>query len=114
MAKEEDEARRAPAERRHQAWQLARRLARMLQERYGTWKIVLIESLVLGDFTPWSDVDLVAFGIPPERFLRAYGDAMDAGLDAGIGVDLLEGDTLPESFGMEGNPTFGRADCICS
>ena len=99
MAKEEAEARRALAERRRQGWRLARRVARILRKRYGARRVVLIGSLARGHFTPWSDVDLVAFGIPPERFFAAHGAARAAGLAAGIPVELHCGDA--EGFPAE-------------
>ncbi len=94
-----DRARRALRGRRLRAWRLARRVARMLRERYGARRVVLIGSLARGNFTLWSDIDLVAFGIPPERFFAAHGEARAAGLAAGIPVELHCGDA--EGFPAE-------------
>jgi len=83
---EAEAARRAPAARRRRARRPARR-------------VVLIGSPARGHFTLWSDVDLVAFGIPAERFFAAHGAARAAGLAARIPVELHCGDA--EGFPAE-------------
>ncbi len=93
IARAEAEALRALRLRRRRARRLARRLARVLRERYGAKRVVLVGSLAQGNFTAWSDVDLVVFGVPPELFFRAYGEALRWGERAGIPVEVFCGDT---------------------
>ena len=55
-----------------QGWETARRAARLLREEFGATRVVAFGSLIHRDwFTPWSDIDLAAWGIPAEQFYRA-------------------------------------------
>jgi len=75
--------------RRELAWQVARRAARLLKDEFKATRVVVFGSLVRGDcFTPWSDVDLAAWGIAPEDTLRAMGMVLD--LDNEIEVNLVD------------------------
>lgn len=76
-------------ERREQAWAVAHRAAQLLRERFGARRVVAFGSLVHeGCFTPWSDVDLAAWGLRPEDTFRAMGAVAD--LDPDIAVDLVD------------------------
>ncbi len=69
-----------PAElvRREEAWRLARQAAALLKEQFKATKVVAFGSLVKEvTFTPWSDVDIAAWGIDPADTLRAIGAVMD-------------------------------------
>jgi predicted nucleotidyltransferase len=46
-----------------------------------------------GAFTPWSDLDLAASGIPPDQFYTAV--AAVAGLSPELKVDLVDADRCP-------------------
>ena len=79
------------ARRHRQAWRVARRAARLLRERYGASRVVLFGSLAHEAwFTPWSDIDLAAWGIPPERFYDAV--AAITGLSPAFRIDLVDPD----------------------
>ncbi len=72
-----------------QAWQAARRAAKLLKERFGATRVVVFGSLVHKDcFTRWSDVDVAAWGIRPEDTFRAIGAVMD--IDAEPEVNLVD------------------------
>lgn len=61
-------------ERREHAWQLARQAARLLKDEYAVQRVAVFGSLVQpGRFTPWSDVDLAAWGLTAENWLKAIG-----------------------------------------
>lgn len=76
-------------ERWGRAWQVARRAAELLRERFGATRVVAFGSLAhRAWFTPWSDIDLAAWGIPPDAFYRAV--ALVAGLSPEFEVDLVE------------------------
>jgi uncharacterized protein len=76
-------------ERWQHAQRLARQAAKVLYEEFGAVRVLLFGSAVRrASFTPWSDVDLVAWGIPPERFYAAV--AAVTGLSADIKVDLVD------------------------
>jgi predicted nucleotidyltransferase len=78
--------------RRDQAWQLARRAAELLKNEFGAARVVVFGSLAHEDwFTPWSDVDLAAWGIPPSRYFEAVAALSD--LDSEMKIDLVD----PES-----------------
>ena len=49
-----------------------------------------------GCFTPWSDVDVAAWGIRPEDTFRAIGAVMD--VDAEIDVNLVDVNTCRPEF----------------
>jgi predicted nucleotidyltransferase len=59
--------------------------------------VVVFGSLVhRGCFTPWSDVDLAAWGVRPEETFRAIGTVMD--LDAEIEINLVDVETCSSSL----------------
>ena len=78
-------------QRRERALTLARAKARELKVEYGADRVVLFGSLATGRFTRWSDVDLMAFGVPEDRRLAAMADAgIEHDDDPTIlGVDVL-------------------------
>lgn len=96
MAAYRDGARRRQARERQalrareeRAWELARQAAAALREQFGVSRVVVFGSLVHpGWFSPWSDVDIAAWGIGPEDTFRAIGVAMD--LDTEIAVNLID------------------------
>jgi predicted nucleotidyltransferase len=80
---------RALAAREERAWKLARLAADALREQFGATRVVVFGSLVHpGSFTPWSDVDVAAWGLRPEDTFRAIGVVMD--LDVEIPVNLVD------------------------
>jgi predicted nucleotidyltransferase len=87
----------ALAQRRERAWELARQAARLLKEQFGATRVVVFGSLVHeGCFTPWSDVDIAAWGIAPADTFRAIGAVMDLGGD--IEVNLVDMGTCRPSI----------------
>ena len=75
-------------QRQTRAWQLARCAADLLKTRFGASRVVLFGSLVReGCFTPWSDVDIAAWGIPPTDTWRAMSALLE--LDTTIAVNLV-------------------------
>ena len=80
------------AERWEQAWELARTAAHLLCERFGATRVVAFGSLAHRDwFSPWSDIDLAAWGIPADQFYKAV--AVVTGISQDFHVDLVD----PES-----------------
>ncbi len=54
------------------AWELARQAAALLKKEYGAQRVVIFGSLVHPDrFTRWSDVDLAAWGLTSNTWLKA-------------------------------------------
>ena len=87
------------AKRRERAWEVARAVARQLKTRYGAIRVMAFGSLAhKSRFTPWSDVDLAAWGIQPQDYYSALGTAMDLGLECGIRVDVVDPATCSEVF----------------
>lgn len=77
-----------------QAQRLARAAAQRLREEFGARRVVLFGSAVRqSSFTLWSDVDLAAWGVPPERFYAAV--AAVTSLSTEIAVDLIDPDQCP-------------------
>ena len=88
---------RQAQERWQQAQQLAREAAQRLRGEFGAQRVVLFGSAVERSlFTRWSDVDLAAWGIPPERFYAAGAAVTD--LCADIPVDLVDGEQCSENL----------------
>lgn len=72
-----------------QAWQLARRAARLLRAQFHATRVVVFGSLVHEKrFHEWSDIDLAAWGISSKDTFRAIGAVMD--LDPGFEVNLVD------------------------
>jgi predicted nucleotidyltransferase len=79
----------ALARRRERAWKLAQRAMHLLREQFGATRVIVFGSLAHEKaFTPWSDVDIAAWGIHPEDTWRSVGAVMD--LDAEITVSLVD------------------------
>jgi predicted nucleotidyltransferase len=76
-------------QRWEQAWQLARTLAHLLRERFGATRVVAFGSLVRREwFSPWSDIDLAAWGISANQFYQAVASVTDISQD--FQVDLVD------------------------
>jgi len=79
----------ALAQRIERAWALARQAAALLKEQFGATRVVVFGSLTREEtFTPWSDVDVAAWGIRMEDTFRAIGAVWD--LDSEIEVNLVD------------------------
>ena len=80
------------AEQWKRAWKVAQSAARLLREQFGARRVVVFGSLTRREwFTPWSDIDLAAWGIPAQSFYRAV--AKVTGLSSEFKIDLVD----PES-----------------
>ncbi|HHY94935.1 MAG TPA: nucleotidyltransferase domain-containing protein [Firmicutes bacterium] len=80
---------RVPEERMARAWDLARKAAALLREKFGATRVVVFGSLLReGCFTPWSDVDVAAWNLRPEDTFRAIGTVYE--LDPEIEVNLVD------------------------
>jgi predicted nucleotidyltransferase len=88
------------SDRWERAWEVAQTASDLLRLRFGATRVVVFGSLAHREwFTPWSDIDLAAWGIPPGAFYRAV--AAVTGLSAEFKVDLV----APEDC----RPTLRRA-----
>jgi predicted nucleotidyltransferase len=80
------------AERWERAWKVARIAARLLREAFGARRVVAFGSLAHRDwFSPWSDVDLAAWGIPPDQFYRAVASVTSLSPD--FEMDLVDAES---------------------
>ncbi|MDQ7029098.1 MAG: nucleotidyltransferase domain-containing protein [Ardenticatenia bacterium] len=87
LRREQEQQRNWPGEG-SRAWEVARAAARLLREEFGATRVVAFGSLVhRAWFTPWSDIDLAAWGIPPDAFYRAV--ALVTGLSPEFEIDLV-------------------------
>jgi len=83
-----------PEERLARAWQVARRAARLLQERYGVPRVRVFGSLLYPErFHGSSDVDLAVEGLAVGDYWDALADVLF--LDDEITVDLVDPDMCP-------------------
>lgn len=81
--------------RRQEAFDVARKAAQILRDRFGAGKVVVFGSLALGEITRWSDVDLAAWDIPPDRFYAAVAAVTD--LSRSFQIDLIDAKTCKPS-----------------
>jgi uncharacterized protein len=82
--------------RRAKALELAKQASFMLRRRYGARRVVIFGSLVRTKaFNAWSDIDLAAWGIAPDKFFSAV--AAVTGLSPDFKIDLVEPDTCREA-----------------
>jgi predicted nucleotidyltransferase len=83
--------------RRQEAWQLARKAAALLRERYHAQRVVAFGSLANGQiFNAWSDVDIAAWGIAPENTFKAIADVL--WLSTEIQVNLVDVNTCSDNL----------------
>jgi predicted nucleotidyltransferase len=83
-------------ERRAKAIELAKKASFLLRRRYGAKKVVIFGSLArTKTFSTWSDIDLAAWGIEPDKFFSAV--AAVTGLSPDFKIDLVELDTCREA-----------------
>ena len=79
------------------ARQLADEAAEMLREEFSAKKVLLFGSLINRSwFTPWSDIDLAAWGIPQEWFYAAV--AAVTGISKEFEIDLVDPETCRSSL----------------
>ncbi|MDE0686567.1 MAG: nucleotidyltransferase domain-containing protein [Candidatus Poribacteria bacterium] len=73
----------------HRAWDTAHRIAAILYEDFGAAQVAVFGSLAEPDaFSKWSDIDIVVWGIPNDKYFRASSIASDiSGL---FKVDLVD------------------------
>mgnify|MGYP000856253333 FL=1 len=75
--------------RKQQALRIAKQASRILRNQFGARKVVLFGSVTRkDDFGPWSDIDLAAWDIPPDRFFIAI--AAVTGLSGDFKIDLVD------------------------
>jgi predicted nucleotidyltransferase len=87
-----------------QGWAAARTTARILKEKFGASRVIAFGSLLQPDwFGPHSDLDLVTWGIEPDKFYRAVAEV--SCID-GFDVNLVDGAScragLLQCIGQEG------------
>ncbi len=71
-------------------------IAKELKSRFGAKKVALFGSLARGEFDRWSDIDLVAWGIPAAGFYRAV--AFATGFSGDWRVDLVDAEDCSPSL----------------
>ena len=78
--------------RKQHAWQVARQAAQILRNQFHAEKVVVFGSLAHEAwFTLWSDADLAAWGIPPDRFYAAVAKVTE--LSGDVAIDLIDPET---------------------
>lgn len=83
--------------RRVKALELAQKASFLLRQRYGAKRVVVFGSLAMAkSFSVWSDIDLAAWGIAPDKFFSAV--AAVTGLSPDFKIDLVEPDTCREAI----------------
>jgi len=75
--------------RRRAAYRLAKRAADILRKDFNADKVVIFGSYTHPEwFTDWSDIDLAAWGIEPNRFFKAV--AVVTALSSDFKIDLVD------------------------
>ncbi|MCK8824314.1 nucleotidyltransferase family protein [Fuchsiella alkaliacetigena] len=94
---DEEEEQRKLEQRYQRALTAARKAAELLKEEYGAEQVWIFGSLAEQErFNKWSDIDLAARGIAPEKFYAAVGAV--TGLVEEFKVDLIDIDDCKESL----------------
>ena len=84
-------------ERRAKALELAKKAAFLLRQRYGSKRVVVLGSLARTKaFSAWSDIDLAAWDIAPDKFFSVVAAVI--GLSPDFKIDLVELDTCREGM----------------
>ncbi len=85
-----EEDREAEKERRERAWAAARAAAELLRRDFAVTRVVVFGSLANPErsFSRWSDVDIAAWGLNADNWLRAIGAVMD--MDTGFEMNLVD------------------------
>lgn len=91
-ARRREAARKARLEERFQlAWEIARQGAEILRSQFQAEKVVVFGSLVdESRFHERSDIDLAAWGIPEQAYLRALGSLMNLSSEFLVDLTLVE------------------------
>ena len=75
--------------RRKRAWELAIEAGRRLKEKYGVPRVVVFGSLLCEErFTLWSDVDIAAWGLTTENWLKAISEVRH--LSSEVEINLVD------------------------
>ena len=83
--------------RRVKALEMAQKASFLLRQRYGAKRVVIFGSLARAkSFSVWSDIDLAAWGIAPDKFFSAVADV--TGLSPDFKIDLVDPDTCREAI----------------
>ena len=90
------EQQRTDARAARRARRIAERLARLLRDRYGARRVILVGSLARGEFGSGSDIDFAAEGIADEDFFRAGAEIEAAA--GGLQVDLVPLESANPAF----------------
>jgi uncharacterized protein len=91
-ARKREAERQAALDRRFQrAWEVARQGAEILKFQFGAKKVVVFGSLIDRDlFHAHSDIDLAAWGISEQIYLRAGSSLLDLSTEFSVDLVLVE------------------------
>ena len=79
------------------AWQTAHQVATMLYEDFGATQVAVFGSLAERDwFSKGSDIDIVAWGIPSDKYFRAVAETLDFSQE--FRIDLVSFESCKERF----------------
>ncbi|MYB95190.1 hypothetical protein F4054_04445 [Candidatus Poribacteria bacterium] len=77
------------------AWQTAHRVAAMLYEDFGVTQVAVFGSLTKRkSFSKWSDVNIVVWGIPNDKYFQAVWEAED--ISRLFEIDLVDFESCPK------------------
>ena len=75
-------------QRQQKGWEIAKNSAEILKQQFGVKRVVLFGSMLnLEDLSPYSDIDLAVWGLPPNAIFKA-GAAIEKGQE--FKIDLVE------------------------
>jgi predicted nucleotidyltransferase len=105
LKEKEEKEKIALQQRYNKAWDIARKAAEILYDKYCAKKVLVFGSLTNPEkFTKWSDIDLAVWGIPDDSFYKAVAEMIS--LNSEINIDLVDpevcGDDLKRAIEMEG------------
>lgn len=83
--------------RKKLAWQIAGQAATLLKAEFKASRVIVFGSLThTAWFNEWSDIDLAAWDISPDRFYQAVAAVIS--LSSDFKIDLVDSDSIPSSL----------------
>ncbi|PMQ01807.1 MAG: DNA polymerase subunit beta [Dictyoglomus sp. NZ13-RE01] len=97
LVKREKERKKAVERRFHKAWDLVRKMSKILHEKYHAKEVIVFGSMIdLSCFNEWSDIDIAIVGIPDDLYFKAVAEILSMSED--FDIDIVDVESCSESL----------------
>ena len=97
LLKREEKKKEAVKERFYKAWELVRKISKVLYEKYKVKEVIVFGSLTdISSFNEWSDIDIAIVGIPDNLYFRAIAEITSISED--FDIDIIDVESCKESL----------------